>query len=71
MSKSQFLPALPRFAQPIWEGAGNVIALDVLRALQRSPDAGEAFVNEVALAEGSIELSTEKLLVCARRLRLR
>ncbi|MEC9180981.1 MAG: acyl-CoA dehydrogenase family protein, partial [Actinomycetota bacterium] len=37
----------------IWEGAGNVIALDVLRALQRSPDAGEAFVNEIALAEGS------------------
>jgi putative acyl-CoA dehydrogenase len=37
----------------IWEGAGNVIALDVLRALQRSPDAGDAFVNEIALAEGS------------------
>ena len=30
-----------------------MIALDVLRALQRSPDAGDAFVNEIALAEGS------------------
>jgi putative acyl-CoA dehydrogenase len=31
----------------IWEGAGNVIALDVLRALGRSPQTAEAFVAEL------------------------
>ena len=37
----------------IWEGSGNVIALDVLRALVREPEAGEAFVAECALARGA------------------
>jgi putative acyl-CoA dehydrogenase len=37
----------------IWEGSGNVIALDVLRAVQRSPESVEAFFAEVALAEGA------------------
>jgi len=37
----------------IWEGSGNVIALDVLRALAREPDAGEAFLAECALARGA------------------
>ncbi|WP_028061032.1 acyl-CoA dehydrogenase family protein [Candidatus Solirubrobacter pratensis] len=37
----------------IWEGSGNVIALDVLRALAREPDAGEAFVAECSLARGA------------------
>ena len=32
----------------IWEGSGNVICLDVLRALGRTPDAFEAFRAEVA-----------------------
>jgi putative acyl-CoA dehydrogenase len=36
----------------IWEGSGNVIALDVLRALAREPEAGEAFLAECALARG-------------------
>ena len=36
----------------IWEGSGNVIALDVLRALSREPDGLEAFLNECALASG-------------------
>lgn len=31
----------------IWEGAGNVIALDVLRALTREPDAAAAFATEL------------------------
>jgi putative acyl-CoA dehydrogenase len=31
----------------IWEGSGNVNALDVLRALQREPDALEAWLTEV------------------------
>jgi putative acyl-CoA dehydrogenase len=33
----------------IWEGAGNVIALDVLRALTREPETAEAFLAEVRL----------------------
>jgi putative acyl-CoA dehydrogenase len=37
----------------IWEGSGNVIALDVLRALAREPDSLSAFDAEVALAAGS------------------
>ena len=39
--------------QSIWEGSGNVICLDVLRALQRSPDAIEAFVAECREAAGT------------------
>jgi putative acyl-CoA dehydrogenase len=37
----------------IWEGSGNVIALDVLRALAREPEGLEAFVAECALARGA------------------
>lgn len=36
----------------IWEGSGNVIALDVLRALRREPAAAEAFDGELAAARG-------------------
>ncbi len=36
----------------IWEGSGNVNALDVLRALAREPEAVAAFVAEVELAAG-------------------
>ncbi|MGO4593248.1 acyl-CoA dehydrogenase family protein [Leifsonia sp. 2TAF2] len=36
----------------IWEGSGNVIALDVLRALRREPAAWEAFDTELAAARG-------------------
>jgi putative acyl-CoA dehydrogenase len=36
----------------VWEGSGNVICLDVLRALSREPDALEAYWAEVARAEG-------------------
>lgn len=36
----------------IWEGSGNVLALDVLRALAREPESFEAFDAEVALASG-------------------
>jgi putative acyl-CoA dehydrogenase len=31
----------------IWEGSGNVIALDLLRALQREPDAAAALIREL------------------------
>jgi putative acyl-CoA dehydrogenase len=34
----------------IWEGSGNVTALDVLRALARTPDGGEAVLGEIDLA---------------------
>ena len=37
----------------IWEGSGNVNVLDVLRGLARTPEAWEAFRNEVALASGA------------------
>ena len=37
----------------VWEGSGNVIALDVLRALAREPDSLEAFDDEVSRAAGA------------------
>jgi putative acyl-CoA dehydrogenase len=37
----------------IWEGSGNVMALDVLRALMRTPAALEAFFDEVDEAAGA------------------
>ncbi|QEO15000.1 hypothetical protein FLP10_11675 [Agromyces intestinalis] len=37
----------------IWEGSGNVIALDVLRVLAREPQAFEAFFEVVGRATGS------------------
>jgi putative acyl-CoA dehydrogenase len=37
----------------IWEGSGNVNALDVLRALAREPETAEAFLAEVRLAAGA------------------
>ncbi|NUP23840.1 MAG: DNA alkylation response protein [Streptomyces sp.] len=37
----------------IWEGAGNVQALDVLRALQREPAALNAYLQEVGKARGA------------------
>jgi len=37
----------------VWEGSGNVIALDVLRALRREPESRAAFEAEVSLARGA------------------
>jgi putative acyl-CoA dehydrogenase len=37
----------------IWEGSGNVNALDVLRALGRAPDTADALFAELALARGA------------------
>ncbi|WP_460070662.1 acyl-CoA dehydrogenase family protein [Streptomyces sp. YKOK-I1] len=37
----------------VWEGAGNVQALDVLRALQREPGALDAYLREVGRARGA------------------
>jgi putative acyl-CoA dehydrogenase len=48
------LPLLYRDAplNSIWEGSGNVAALDVLRAMAREPDALPAFMAECELALG-------------------
>jgi putative acyl-CoA dehydrogenase len=37
----------------IWEGSGNVICLDVLRALEREPGARDAFMAELGAAKGA------------------
>ncbi|WP_406404816.1 isovaleryl-CoA dehydrogenase [Streptomyces sp. NBC_00879] len=37
----------------IWEGSGNVAALDVLRAMAKEPQAVEAFFTEVSAATGA------------------
>jgi putative acyl-CoA dehydrogenase len=49
------MPRLYREAplQSIWEGSGNVAALDALRALTRQPESAEAFFAELELARGA------------------
>ncbi len=49
------LPRLVRESplNSIWEGAGNVQALDVLRVLQREPQALNAYLQEVGKARGA------------------
>jgi len=37
----------------IWEGSGNIIALDVLRAAARTPDTVAAFLDEIGKARGA------------------
>jgi putative acyl-CoA dehydrogenase len=49
------LPRLYREAplNSIWEGSGNVTALDVLRAVTREPDSADAVLAEVDAAAGA------------------
>ncbi|GAU67044.1 putative acyl-CoA dehydrogenase [Streptomyces sp. NBRC 110611] len=49
------MPRLLRAAplHSIWEGAGNVQALDVLRALRREPEALNALLTEIGTARGA------------------
>ncbi|MGW1722013.1 acyl-CoA dehydrogenase family protein [Streptomyces sp. NPDC002306] len=49
------LPRLVRESplNSVWEGAGNVQALDVLRALRREPQALNAYLQEVGRARGA------------------
>ncbi|MEE1926838.1 acyl-CoA dehydrogenase family protein [Streptomyces sp. TRM 70351] len=49
------MPRLLREAplNSVWEGSGNVQALDVLRALQREPGVLEAFLGEIGAARGA------------------
>jgi putative acyl-CoA dehydrogenase len=53
--EESILPRLYREAplNSIWEGAGNVNALDVLRAMRREPEAVDALFEEVELARGA------------------
>ena len=52
--EESYLPRLYREAplNSIWEGSGNVICLDVLRTLHRSPDTAEAFLTELNCVKG-------------------
>ena len=49
------LPRLYREAplNSIWEGSGNVICLDILRAMNKEPEAVESVLDEIRLARGS------------------
>ncbi|MEP6813895.1 MAG: acyl-CoA dehydrogenase family protein, partial [Actinomycetota bacterium] len=62
------LPRLYR-QQPllsIWEGSGNVVCLDALRAIRREPDSAEALLAEIRLAEEpSVTALAEKALAAA------
>jgi putative acyl-CoA dehydrogenase len=53
--EESILPRLYREApvNSIWEGAGNVVCLDVLRALEREPDSLEALLAELQRARGA------------------
>ncbi len=60
------MPRLYREAplQSIWEGSGNVAALDALRALTRQPESAEAFFAELDQARGAdprLDDAVEKL----------
>ncbi len=52
--------AMPRLfrespVNAVWEGSGNVIALDVLRALRKTPETAELFINELRSVAGADE----------------
>jgi putative acyl-CoA dehydrogenase len=65
------MPRLYREAplNAIWEGSGNVIALDLIRALNNEPDAFTAFIDEVALAAGENPVFDEHLAFTEQRAR--
>ena len=52
----------------VWEGSGNVIALDVLRVLEREPASVEAFDAEVAQAAGEHPVFDAQLALTRRQL---
>ncbi len=57
--EESIMPRLYREAplNSIWEGSGNINALDVLRILQKQPDAVEAFFVELAPAVGDARVA--------------
>ena len=64
------LPLLYRDAplNSIWEGSGNVAALDVLRAIVKEPDGLPAFLAECELAAGGDRRLDEHLIRTRERL---
>jgi putative acyl-CoA dehydrogenase len=50
----------------IWEGSGNVAALDALRAMHREPETVEAFFDELELAKGSDSRFDDALAMLAK-----
>jgi putative acyl-CoA dehydrogenase len=64
------LPRLYREAplNSIWEGSGNVTALDVLRALAKAPGAADALLAELKLAAGADRRLDEAVVSLARQL---
>lgn len=53
--EESILPRIYREAPlaSIWEGSGNVICLDILRAMEREPETLESFLEELALVRGA------------------
>lgn len=53
--EDSIMPRLYREAplNSIWEGSGNIMGLDVLRAMTREPEAVSAFLREVETARGN------------------
>jgi len=69
------LPRMYREAplNSIWEGSGNVISLDVLRAMQREPAAMDALCAELAFSRGAdsrLDRGVEALVASMRGARL-
>ena len=63
--EESILPRLYREApvNSIWEGAGNVVCLDVLRALAREPDSLEALLAELQSARAAPTCGSMRRLV--------
>lgn len=57
------MPRLYREAplNSIWEGSGNVMCLDVLRALSREPESALTLIEELKLAKGHHRLLDQKI----------
>ena len=53
----------------IWEGSGNVQCLDMLRAMQKSPEVVAAYLHEVELAKGGHTLFDARLKQLQQALR--
>jgi putative acyl-CoA dehydrogenase len=53
--EESILPRLYREAplNSIWEGSGNVICLDILRAMHKEPHAVESVLGEIRMARGA------------------
>jgi putative acyl-CoA dehydrogenase len=64
------LPRLYREAPlvSIWEGSGNVAALDVLRAMNREPESLEVFFAELELAQGADSRYDDAVALMAKEL---